>query len=33
MQKTITWLPTLDEALAQAKAQDKEILLDFFNPG
>lgn len=33
MTKTITWLTAMDAALAQAKAENKSILLDFFNPG
>lgn len=29
----ITWLHDLDAACAQAKREDKLVLLDFFNPG
>ena len=28
----IEWLTSLDQAVEQAKAQNKPILLDFFNP-
>jgi uncharacterized protein YyaL (SSP411 family) len=31
-QSEIQWLTSLDEALAQAKQQDKPVLLDFFSP-
>ena len=31
-QSNIQWLTSLDEALAQAKQQDKPVLLDFFSP-
>jgi hypothetical protein len=33
MGKTILWETRMEAALAQAKAEDKHILLDFFNPG
>lgn len=33
MQNPITWLVGMDEALTRAKAEEKTILLDFFNPG
>lgn len=33
MANAITWLTSMDKALAQAKAENKSILLDFFNPG
>jgi hypothetical protein len=29
----INWLSSIDQAVEQAKAQDKPILIDFFNPG
>lgn len=29
----IGWISSFDEALAQAKAANKPVLLDFFNPG
>jgi hypothetical protein len=28
----IQWLTSLDQAIKQAKAENKPILLDFFNP-
>jgi hypothetical protein len=28
----INWLASLDQAVQQAKAQNKPILVDFFNP-
>jgi hypothetical protein len=28
----IKWLASLDQAVEQAKAQNKPILIDFFNP-
>jgi len=28
----INWLTSMDQAVEQAKAQDKPILIDFFNP-
>jgi len=33
MVKTIIWETKMDVALARAKAENKNILLDFFNPG
>jgi len=33
MANTITWETEMKKALAQARAQDKQVLLDFFNPG
>lgn len=33
MGKTMIWETKLDVALTQAKAENKHILLDFFNPG
>jgi uncharacterized protein YyaL (SSP411 family) len=33
MAKTIIWETDMDRALKQAKAENKPILLDFFNPG
>ncbi len=32
MADTIRWESSLDTALARAKAENKPILLDFFNP-
>ena len=32
MAKTIEWETDFDKALARAKAENKEVLLDFFNP-
>ena len=29
----INWLSSIDQAVEQAKAKDKPILIDFFNPG
>ena len=31
-QSTIRWQPSLEEALRQAHADDKLVLLDFFSP-
>ncbi len=28
----INWLTSIDRAIEQSKAQDKPILMDFFNP-
>jgi hypothetical protein len=33
MAKTILWETKMDVALARAKAENKPLLLDFFNPG
>jgi len=33
MANTITWETEMKKALAQSRAQDKQVLLDFFNPG
>jgi hypothetical protein len=33
MGKTTLWETNLEVALARAKAENKHILLDFFNPG
>ncbi|GEM_PF-1003730 len=33
MAEKIEWLENMDEALNQAKLEEKPILLDFFNPG
>lgn len=33
MARAISWETGMDKALARAKAERKEILLDFFNPG
>ncbi len=33
MAKKIQWEEKMDVALARAKAENKRILLDFFNPG
>ncbi len=30
--KSIQWLSDLESALKKAKAEDKHVLLDFFNP-
>ena len=32
MSKPIQWLPDLDAAGKKAKAENKHVLLDFFNP-
>lgn len=32
MGKQINWISDFNEALAQAKRENKAILLDFFNP-
>ncbi len=32
MTKTIEWESSLEKALARAKAENKPVLLDFFNP-
>ena len=29
----IQWLTSMDQAVTRAKAENKPILLDFFNPG
>ncbi len=29
----VNWITDYDEALARSTAEDKPILLDFFNPG
>jgi hypothetical protein len=33
MGKMIIWETKMDAALARAKAENKHVLLDFFNPG
>lgn len=33
MAKTILWETQMEVALARAKAENRHILLDFFNPG
>lgn len=33
MAKTILWETQMEVALERAKAENKHILLDFFNPG
>jgi len=33
MAKAIAWETELSKALSRAKAEGKEVLLDFFNPG
>jgi uncharacterized protein YyaL (SSP411 family) len=33
MAEKIQWLESMDEALKRAKAENKPIFLDFFNPG
>lgn len=33
MEKTILWETKMEAALTRAKAENKHILLDFFNPG
>jgi hypothetical protein len=33
MANTITWQSDMSKALASAQAQQKTVLLDFFNPG
>ena len=33
MAKTMIWETKMDVVLARAKAENKPILLDFFNPG
>jgi len=32
MTNRLQWLPTLEQALAQAKSSGKLVLLDFFKP-
>jgi hypothetical protein len=33
MAKAVQWETDMETALSRAKAEDKEVLLDFFNPG
>ncbi len=33
MAKEIEWEKEMDKALAKAKAENKPLLMDFFNPG
>jgi len=33
MATTIQWETELDRGLARARSENKEVLLDFFNPG
>ena len=33
MQDNINWETEMDRALARARAENKLVLLDFFNPG
>ena len=33
MAVTIQWETELDKALSRAKSENKQVLLDFFNPG
>ena len=33
MEYTIKWETAMDRALARAKAENRPVLLDFFNPG
>jgi hypothetical protein len=33
MAGTVVWETTMADALARAKAENKPVLLDFFNPG
>ena len=33
MENKITWETEFDAALARARAENKPVLLDFFNPG
>jgi hypothetical protein len=33
MAKAVQWETDMDKALSRAKAENKELLLDFFNPG
>lgn len=33
MAEKIEWLAEMDSALERAKAENKPVLLDFFNPG
>jgi uncharacterized protein YyaL (SSP411 family) len=33
MPEAVTWISDYDEALRRANAEDKPVLLDFYNPG
>lgn len=33
MEKAVIWESDLQKALAKAKAENKPVLMDFFNPG
>lgn len=33
MGKTINWETEMEKALARAKKENRQVLLDFFNPG
>jgi hypothetical protein len=33
VEKTIIWETKMDVAMVRAKAENKHVLLDFFNPG
>ena len=33
MEKKVTWETDMKEASARARAENKHVLLDFFNPG
>jgi len=33
MNAKIDWITDMDEALKRARAENKPVLLDFFNPG
>jgi hypothetical protein len=33
MTNTLIWETDMKKAIAEAKAQDRQVLLDFFNPG
>jgi len=33
MENTIIWETSFDSAVSKAKAENKHVLIDFFNPG